>query len=96
MGVLEAAIHHPEVVQAMIQRSLGHRDLQVGHVGEVGQAQAPRFVGLAEDDLQLRPMHRPPGTHPTLQGPADTLLELGMAAPQLLEHGNRAQPRCRL
>ncbi|RCV89837.1 hypothetical protein DU505_09640 [Billgrantia montanilacus] len=54
-----------------------------------------QFVSLAEDDLLLRPAHRPLGAHPTLQGTAKAVFELGMTAPQPLEQGDRTRPWCR-
>src|SRR6266853_4792932 len=48
---------------------------------------------LPEDDVLLGPVQRPPGTDAPLQRAADTGADLGMAAPDLIKNGDRAQPR---
>lgn len=58
--MLEARAGEPEMIEPVIQRRAGDGDAQVGHVGEVGQAEAPRFMSLPEDDLLLRAVQGPP------------------------------------
>ena len=53
------------------------------------------FVGLAEDDLLILAVDRPPGADAPLQGAANAGAEIGMAPDDLLEDRDRTQPgRC--
>ena len=56
VGMLEAGIGEPEVIEPVIERLTGDGDGKIGHVGEVGQAHASGLVHLAEDDLLLGAM----------------------------------------
>ena len=56
----------------------------------------PGLMDLAEDHLLLLAVQRPPGADAPLQRAADARVEIGMAAPHLVEDGHRPQPRCRL
>lgn len=78
MGVFEARPDQPEVKEAMIEPFTGDGDAMVVHVGKVRQPLDAGLVGLSEDDISLRAVDRPPGANPSLQRPADTLIELGM------------------
>ena len=49
------------------------------------------LMRLAEDDVLLRAVQRPPGADAPLQRAADAGAELGMAAEDLLEDGDRPQ-----
>ena len=93
MGMLEAGIGEPEVIEPMIERLAGDGDGEFGHVGEVGQAHAPGLVHLAEDDLLLGTMQGAPGSDPALEGAADAGAEFGMAADDLLEESDGPQAR---
>ena len=93
MGMLEARIGEPEVIEPVIEGLAGDGDGQIGHVGEVGQAHPAGLVHLPEDDLLLGAMERPPGSDAPLQGAADAGAELGMAADDLLEDGDGPQAR---
>ena len=42
VGVLEARVGEPEVVEPVFERHVRHRDTEVGHVGEAGQSDPPR------------------------------------------------------
>ena len=53
MGMLEAGIGQPEVVEPVIQRGPGDGDAEIAHVGEVGQPHPAGLMDLAEDDLLL-------------------------------------------
>lgn len=77
------------MIETMVERYARDRDTQFAHVGEVGQAALTGFVGLAEDDLLLLAVDRPPGPDPALQRATDAGAELGMASEQLLEDRDR-------
>ena len=96
VGMLEAGIGQAEVVETVVERRTGDGDGEIAHLGEVGQTHTPRFVDLAKDDLLVRAWMAAPGADPTLQGPAHTRAELGMAPQNLLENGDRPQPWRRL
>ena len=51
---------------------------------------------LPEDDVLLGPVQRPPGADAPLQRAANTGADLGMAAPDLVENGDRPQARSAL
>ena len=89
VGVLEAGAHQPEVVQPVIQRHAQHGDAQVAHLGEVGQAHAPGFVGLAEHHLLFLAMQRAPGPNAAFERPTNARIELRVTPPQLVEYGDR-------
>ena len=93
MGMLEAGIGEPEVIEPVVERLAGDGDGKIAHVGEVGQAHAPGLVDLAEDDLLLGTVQGAPGSDPALEGAADAGAELGMAADDLLEEGDGPQAR---
>ena len=46
---------------------------------------------LPEDDVLLGPVQRPPGANAPLQRAPDTSADLGMAAADLIENGDRPQ-----
>ena len=96
MGVLEARVDQPEVIESVIKRLARDGDHQVAHVGEVRQAHPPGLVDLAEHHLLLRPEQRPPGADPALHGPAHAIAQLGVATPDLLEDRHRPKSRRRL
>ena len=96
MGMLEARERQPEVIEPMLQRDAGDRDAERARVGEVGQAETAGLVLLAEDDVLLRAGQRPPGPHAPLQRAPDAGADLGMAPPDLFEHGNGADAGRRL
>lgn len=79
MGVLKSAIGQSEVIEAMIERHARDGDPKLAHVGKVRQADLAHFVDLAEDDLLLLTVDRPPGADPALQRAADSSSELRMA-----------------
>ena len=60
VDVLEPAEGQPEVVEPVRERRAGHGDAEPGRVGEVRQPEPARLVALAEDDLPLGPVQRPP------------------------------------
>jgi hypothetical protein len=51
MDMFKAAIGQPEVIKPMDQGLARDRDAQIGHVGEIRQTHAARFLDLPENDL---------------------------------------------
>ena len=93
MGVLPAREGQAEVIEPVIERHTGDADAVIAHVGEIGKPQPARRMLLPEDDVLLGPVQRPPGTDAPLQRAADAGADLGMAAPDLVENGDRPQAR---
>ena len=60
MGMLEARVGQPEVIEPVIERLAGDGDAQVGHVGEIRQPHPARLMDLAEDHLLVRAVQRAP------------------------------------
>src|SRR5260370_1287467 len=56
-------------------------------------AQPARRMLLPKHDVPLGTVQRPPGADAPLQRAADTGTDLGMAAPDLVENGDRPQAR---
>src|SRR5690242_1569821 len=75
----------------MVEPLSDDADGEIGHVGEVRQAELARCVLLTEDNVLLRAMHRPPRPDAAFQRAADALTELGVAATHLVEDADRAQ-----
>ncbi len=46
MGVLEAGIGEPEMVEPVVERLARDRDREIGHIGEVRQAEAAGLMHL--------------------------------------------------
>ena len=88
--MLEAAMDKPEVIEHMLQRLADNGDAQIGHCGKVRQAESAGFVHLAEHDLALRPMKRPPAPDPPLQCPTRKRQDAVPTA-QFLEDRDRAK-----
>src|SRR5260370_19244681 len=93
MGVLPAREGQAEVIEPVFERYTGDADAVIAHVGEIGQPQPARWMLLPEDDVLLGPVQRPPGADAPLQRAADTGGDLRMAAPDLVENGDRPQAR---
>src|SRR3984893_8860572 len=91
MSVLPAREGQAEVIEPVIQRHTGDADAVIAHLGEIGKPQPARRMLLPEDDVLLGPVERPPGTDAPLQGAANTGVDLGMAAPDLVEKGHGPQ-----
>ena len=83
------------MIEPVIEPLSGDGDAQVGHVGEIRQTHPARLMDLAEDDLLVRAMQRPPGTDAPLQGAARTGGQVRMAPLHLVEDRHRPQPRRR-
>ena len=90
---LEAAAREgqAEVIEPVIERHTDDADAVITHVGEIGQAQPTRRVLLPEDDVALGPVERSPAADASLQRPADTDADLGMATSDLIKNGHRSQ-----
>ena len=69
VGVLEAGVGQPEVVQPVRQRRAGHDDAEVGGGGEVWQAEQTGRLGCAKD-LLVGTVQGAPAEHPAFQGAA--------------------------
>jgi len=93
MGVGEAGVGQPEVIEPMDQRRSGDGDGEVAHVGEVRQAEAPRRMLLAEDHLALGAVKGPPGADAALQRAPDRVAQFRVAATYLLEDRDRPETR---
>src|SRR3954451_23314612 len=94
LGMLPAGVGEREMVEAMGDRLAGDGDGEVGGVSEVGQGALAGTLDLAEDGLLLATMPRLPGADAALQGAAaGAPVGLGMAALDLFQDSDRAQPR---
>ncbi len=60
MGMLEARVDQPEVVEPVIEPFAGDGDAEVGHVGKIRQPHPAGLMDLAEDHLLVRAMQRSP------------------------------------
>ena len=87
--MLEPRPDETEVIEPMVERNAGDSDGEIRHISEVRQSHPARLVGLAEDNLLLLAMDRPPVADPSLERPPYPGAEIGMAAQHLLEHRNR-------
>ena len=77
MGIWACA--KPLKARRVRQRFAGHRDAEVGHVGEIRQALPVRLMGLAEH-LPFRAVQRAPFADAPLQRPPESRTEFGMPA----------------
>ena len=77
----------------MIEPDARNRDAQPAGIGKIRQAEATGFVLLPENHIAGRALDGAPAAHPPLQRAADAKLEIGMAAADLVEHGNGAHLR---
>ena len=93
MGMLPAREGQPEVIEPVIERRAGDADAAIAHVGEIGKPEPARRMLLPEDDVLLGAVQRPPGADAPLQSAANAGADLGMAAPDLVENGDRPQAR---
>ena len=91
MGVLEAGTGQPKVVKPMIEPVAGDGDAQYGHIGEIRQTHPARLMDLAEDDLLVSAMQRPPGSDAAFQGAPDSFGQIDVAALHLFEDRDRAK-----
>jgi len=72
----------------MSQNNAGDRNAEGARIGEIRQTKAAGLVLLAEDNIPLGPDQRSPGANASLQLAANADGDLGMAPPDLFEHGN--------
>jgi hypothetical protein len=83
-----------EVVDHVIERLAGNRDVQRVHVREVGGREIAGVVDLAEHDGLARPVDRAPLPHAALEGAAMRIEELARVfATQPVEERLGEQPR---
>ncbi len=60
MGMLEARVGQPEMIEPVIEPFTGDGNAEVGHIGEIRQAHPAGFVYLAEDHLLVCTMQSTP------------------------------------
>ncbi len=60
MAVLKARPDQPEVIEKMVERLPGNRDVQSRHIGKIGHPEAAGFMGLAEDNVAFLAVNGPP------------------------------------
>src|SRR5262249_46106614 len=95
MRMLPAREGQAEVIEPVIERHTPDANAMIAHVGEIGQPEPTRRMLLPEDDVLLT-VECPPAADAPLQGTADADADLGMAAPDLVEHRHWPQARCAL
>src|SRR3954469_12885535 len=78
MGMLEARVGQPEVVEPVIESLAGDADSELTHVGEVRKPQPPGLVPRAKNTPLLGAVQASPAAAPPLQGAADPGAEIGM------------------
>ncbi len=93
MTVLPAREGQSEVIEAVIERHAGDADAEIAHIGEIGQPHPARRMLLPENDVTIRAVECSPAANAPLQRAADAGTDLGMATTDLLENGDRPQPR---
>jgi len=96
MGMFEAGIGEPEVIEPMIERLTRDGDAGAAHVGEVRQAEPAWLMRLPEDDLLFLAVNGPPGPDTAFDGAANAGTEFGMTPQHLLEDCDRPDARRRL
>ncbi len=91
LGMLEAAIGQPEVIEQILEDHAGDRDLEARCVGKIRQPHASRLVNLPEHDLLIFAMARAPCADAALKCAANTRTEFGVALAKLTKNTNRPQ-----
>jgi len=92
-GVFPAGEGKAEMVEPVIERHAGDADAAISHAGKVGQAEPARRMLLPKDHILLGTMERSPSPDAPLQRAADAGADLRVAAPDLVENGDRPQSR---
>jgi hypothetical protein len=77
IGVLEAGIGKPEMVEPVIELLARNGNAETGHVGEVRKAEAAGLMRLSEDDLLFLAVDGPPGADAPLQRAANPAAQFG-------------------
>jgi len=72
--MLPTTVGHGKMVEQMREWLACDRHRQLFGMGEVGLGHVSRLRCLAEDDVALGPVQRPPLPHPPLQGAADPII----------------------
>ena len=91
LGMLEAAIGQPEVIEQILEGHAGDRDLEARCVGKIRQSHASGLMNLPEHHLLIFAMARAPCADPALKCPANTRPEFGVTLAQLPKNGDRPQ-----
>src|SRR6476620_11329172 len=92
MGVFEAGIGQPEVIEPVIQRGASDRNAGIAHVSEIRKAHPARLMHLPENDLTLRAMNGAPRSDAPLQRAANAAAQLGMPPDHLLKIATERRP----
>jgi hypothetical protein len=71
---LPVGVGEHEVIDQVVEWLASDRDVQLGHVGEVGSGEPPRLMSLCEEHLLGRPFEGAPLFDPSLQA---TELDIG-------------------
>src|SRR5215472_7820718 len=86
-------VRQHEVIQQVGKRLPPNRDPQLGHVREIGLAEAAWYMPLGKEHFLLRAFCGAPLLQPPLQSPHLTVRKLARILPlQSLEQGLRLQP----
>jgi hypothetical protein len=93
MGMLEAGVGEPEVIEPVIETNAGDGHAQVGHVGEIRQPHPAGFMDLSEDHLLVGAVQGPPRANAAFQRAARAGGQSRMAPLHLFE--NRHRPKAR-
>jgi len=94
LDVLPAAEGEPEVIEQMREWRASDSHLKHAAIGEIRERLSAGRVLLAEDELALGSLGRPPMRDPPLQGAQQPIgITAGMTALQLAQDRRRAQMR---
>jgi hypothetical protein len=91
---LPVGVGEHEVIDQVVERRAGDRDVQLGHMGEVGCGEPPRLMSLCEEHLLGRPLEGTPPFDPPLQATELDIGESPREAPlEIDEKGLGLEPR---
>jgi hypothetical protein len=96
MGMFKSTIDHAEMIEPVIKRLAGDTDVDIAHVGKIGQPHLTRFMDLAEHNFLIRAVKCSPASDPPFHRSPHSLPKLGVPQQHLAKNGDRPQPRRRL